>query len=233
MKLLKISILIVLVVCINSLDVHAQTNSKSYNFKKGEVLDILILTTKPEGNKLFENYKKTAFPVALKRSYQPQPGFKITKNTQGGFHPNSFLLGKWNDLENREGFLAEIENFVPDFHQQRRDIWSIFNITYYEMPNDISFNINKDKFNVVTAYWKKDAEVFQGFKKEWNQMVKNKGGKNILELTNGTSPVGYYYRPDYLVITQWENEASFEAFRKNNHKMNLNGVLNVNQFVIN
>ncbi len=232
MTFLKTAILGCIVLCF-SLTLHAQSNIKSYDFKKGEILDILLLTTKPEGNALFKKYRETAFPVATKRSYKPLPGFKITETTQGNIQPTSFLFGKWNDLENREAFIAEIETFVPDFHKQRRDIWSIFNLVYYEMPNDITFEINKDKFIVATAYWQKDAVTFQKFKKEWLQKAKAKGGKNILHLSNGKSPVGYYYNPDYLLITQWENKAAFEAFYKENLTMSHKGVQHVNQFVIN
>ncbi|MEW7289318.1 hypothetical protein [Aquimarina sp. 2304DJ70-9] len=221
------------IVLLSSLTLHAQSNIKSYHFKKGEILDILLLTTKPEGNALFKKYRETAFPVAVKRSYKPQPGFKITETTQGNIQPTSFLFGKWNDLENREAFIAEIETFVPDFHKQRRDIWSIFNLVYYEMPNDLAFEINKDKFIVATAYWQKDAGAFSKFKKEWLQKAKAKGGKSVLELTQGKSPVGYYYNPDYLVLTQWENKAAFEAFYQENLTMSHKGVEHVNQFVIN
>jgi len=232
MKLIKIAVLWFLV-CLSSCSINAQSEIQSYSFKKGEVLDILMLTTKPEGEALFERYKKTAFPVALKRGYQPMPGFAIKESTQSSFHPENFLFGKWNNLENREKFLTEIETQVPDFHKQRRDIWSIFNITYYEIPNDITFKINKEKYNVVTAYWKKDANTFNTFKKEWIQRSKNKGAKNIIALAKGISPLGYYYNPDYMVITQWENKAAFEAFYKENLKMSHKGVKDVNQFVIN
>ncbi len=227
------TVLLGYIVFLSSLALHAQSNIKSYSFKKGEILDILLLTTKPEGNALFKKYRETAIPIGVRRSYQPLPGFKITETTQGNIQPTSFLLGKWNDLQNREAFIAEIETFVPDFHKQRRDIWSIFNLVYYEIPNDISFKINKDNYIVATAYWKKNSESFKKFKKEWLQKAKANGGKNVLELTNGKSPVGYYYNPDYLVITQWENKASFEAFYKENLSMNHQGVQHVNQFVIN
>ncbi|GAA4279341.1 hypothetical protein [Aquimarina mytili] len=232
MKFLKISILACLTLAFST-TLNAQSNIKSYDFKKGEILDILLLTTKPEGNALFKKYRETAFPVAIKRSYKPLPGFKITETTQGNIQPTSFLFGKWNDLQNREAFIAEIETFVPDFHKQRRDIWSIFNLVYYEMPQDTSFKINKDKFIVATAYWKKNSKAFQEFKKGWMQKAKSKGGKSVLELTNGKSPVGYYYNPDYMVITQWENKAAFEVFYNENLKMNHKAVQHVNQFVIN
>ncbi|WP_299894337.1 hypothetical protein [uncultured Aquimarina sp.] len=211
----------------------AQPDIKSFSFKKGEILDILLLTTKPDTKQNFERYKETIFPVGIKKTFQPLPGFKISKTIQGNIQPTSFILGKWKDLKNREEFLSEIEGIVPDFHKQRRDLWSVFNLTYYEIPKDISFKIDKNKYTVATSYWKKDDIRFEKFINLWQQKTTSKGGTKILELTNGKSPLGYYHNPDLLVITQWNSKEEFDAFYKENLKMDHNGVLHVNQFVLN
>ncbi|WP_299258632.1 hypothetical protein [uncultured Aquimarina sp.] len=232
MKLLK-NLTLFLLTCILTTSLVAQSNVKSFSFKKGEILDILLLTTKSDTNKDFDKYKKTVFPVGLEKTYKPLPGFGIKETTQGNIQPTSFILGKWNDLKNREQFIAEIEEKVPDFHIQRRNIWSLFNLTYYEMPKDISFKIDRSKYNVATSYWKKDAASFKKFTELWLKKSTVKGGKKILQLTDGKSPVGYYHNPDLLVITQWESKSAFDAFYKENLKMNHKGVLHVNQFVLN
>ena len=213
--------------------VNAQSKKKSYSFKKGEVLDILILTTKPNTDSLFAEYRKIAFPYAIKRTYKGLPGFRIAENIQGNLEPKGFILSKWDDLQKREKFIEEIENFVPDFHQQRRDIWSIFNLTYYEMPEDTSFEINKEKFNVVTAYWGDNKISFKNFTEKWLYKSKENKGKTIITLINGKSPVGYYYQPDFMVITEWSDRETFEVFKKENLKMDHKGVKHVNQFIIN
>ncbi|MBW1295207.1 hypothetical protein [Aquimarina litoralis] len=232
MKLLK-NLSLLLFICLMMSNINAQSDIKSFSFKKGEILDILLLTTKPNTDSHFDRYKKTAFPVAFKKTYQPLPGFRIAKTTQGNIQPSSFILGKWSDLKNREAFITEIEEVVPDFHEQRRDLWSIFNLTYYEMQKDVSFKINKSKYTVATSYWKKEPASFKKFVDQWYQKTTSKGGKKILELTNGKSPVGYYHNPDLLVITEWNTKEEFEAFYTENLKMNHEGVLHVNQFVLN
>ncbi|MFD2563825.1 hypothetical protein [Aquimarina rubra] len=232
MKLLKILTLAFLT-CLLTTNLVAQSDVKSFNFKKGEILDILLLTNKPDIEKDFEKYKKTAFPIAFKRTYQPQPSFRIKETTQGNIQPTTFIFGKWNDLKNREQFISEIGDIVPDFHVQRRNMWSIFNLTYYEMPRDISFKIDKSKYIVATSYWKEDTESFKKFIELWSQKSKAKGGKKILQLTNGKSPIGYYHNPDLLVITQWKNKQEFDTFYEENLKMDHKGVLHVNQFVLN
>ncbi len=229
MKLLKFSIL-AWVALISNLELHAQT----FDFKKGEVLDILLLTNKPDWEKHFEKYKETAFPVASEMSYRPLPGYySISNYTQGNHQPEILLFGKWENIEKREKFIAEIDKRVPDFHKQRQEMWSYFGLTYYEMANDISFTISKEKYKVVTAYWKDESTLFVEFKTDWLKKSNKAGGEIILELTNGKSPFGYYHNPDYLVITQWENKAAFEDFYEENLKMDYKGVKHLSQFALN
>ncbi len=211
----------------------AQTPSKTYDFKKGEVLDIFMLSQKAEADSLFKEYIKTAFPIAIKMSYTNLPGRRILENLQGSVQPQVMGIGKWASKKQREDFLKNIESQLPDFHERRRAIWSLFNLTYYEVPEDITFDIDKGKYNVVTAYWKKDVTAFDGFIDQFKNEASAHGGRTIVELTNGKSPYMYHYNPDYFVITEWESKDEFDAFYKKNIKMNPNGVLNVNQFVIN
>ncbi|MDH7447460.1 hypothetical protein [Aquimarina sp. 2201CG14-23] len=232
MKLLKTHYLVCFTFLVST-GVFAQSTVKSFSFKKGEILDILLLTTKSGTEKDFDKYKKTAFPVAFKKTYTPMPAFGIKETTQGNIQPANFIFGKWNDLKNREQFISEIESVVPDFHVQRRNIWSLFSLTYYEMPRDVSFKIDRNKYNVATSYWKKDAVSFKKFTELWLQKSTAKGGKKIIQLTNGKSPIGYYHNPDLLIITQWESKKEFDAFYEENLKMNHKGILHVNQFVLN
>ncbi|MEM8526798.1 MAG: hypothetical protein AAGG68_19310 [Bacteroidota bacterium] len=204
----------------------------SYDFKKGQVLDIMLITNKPDIEALFANYKKTAFPVAMKLGYQPQPGFGIAEYTQGNQQPASFIFGKWNSLEKREQFLTDITKSVPDFHEQRRSMFELFALTYYEMQEDISFEIDREKLVVVTAYWQQEASTFQSFTKAWLKTAKRSGGEIILELTDGKSPFAYYYQPDYLVITQWNDREEFNKFYSKNLKMEQEGLRHVNQFIL-
>jgi len=229
----QIEFVILTVVCMVSGSImNAQSKVTSYEMKKGEVLDILVLSTKPDTKQLFDLYKKTAFPVAFKMSYKSLPGFKIDENLEGNYHPDGFALGKWNDIEKRERFLLDINKEVPDFHEQRRSIFSYFGLTYYEMSKDLSFKIDRTKFNVVTAYWHKNKASFSSYKKEWLQKLKNEGGKTIVELEGGKSPYGYNYNPDYLVITQWQNREAFETFKSKSLVINYDDLTHINQFVI-
>lgn len=223
-------VLVVAAVFLGGLLANAQL--KTITFKKGEVLDILLFTGKPEMAKLFPRYKETAFDFALKIGYKPQPILSIAETTQGGLQPGSFVFGKWTNLSSRKKFLNEITTQVPDFHDQRRAMWSSFYLAYYEIGKDISFDLNPEKVIVATAYWEDESNAFSSFKKEWLKKAKNNGGKVLLELNDAMSSVGYLYKPNYVVLTEWDNRAAFEVFKKENLKMEEKGIQNVNQFII-
>lgn len=230
--LLKASLTIFLLLS-SSIKIHAQSEASTFSYKKGQVLDIILLNTKADVNEERDNYFKTAFPIATKYGYTGQGGLALTKSpSQGNYHPEVIVFGVWNSLKERKDFLSNIEDEMPDFHAARRNIWSSFNLTYWEMKSDLTFTVQKAKYNVATVYWQNDEASFKRFKDTWVKQSKRAGGKEILALTDGDSPFGYYYNPDYIVITQWDSKSDFDKFYKENLKMNHDGVKHVNQFII-
>lgn len=210
----------------------AQEKPIEYNFKKGEVLDILLLSNGPDVAALFPKYRETAFPVASKFSFKPVPGLPISKTIQGGVQPEAMIFGKWDSKEKREGFLKAIVPAVPDFHKQRRALWTYFTLTYYEMQKDIHFTVDRSKYNVVTSYWG-GGDSFTNYLNEFKTTTQKQGGKEIITLTNGYSPVGYVYNPAYLTITQWESKEAFDTFYNKHQAMEESHITNVHQFVLN
>lgn len=230
MKLKTITVVLFSLIILNS---NAQSKKIiSYSFKKGEVIDVMLLTTAPDSKIEYERYKKTAFPVAFEYSYQPQKGFRISKLTLGTHHPSSLIFGKWKSKQKREDFLVRITERVPDFHEQRRALFPYFDLTYYELEKDLSFSIDREKYNVVTSFWKDDSKEFNKFMSNWEEKIKKSGGKIILQLNKGNSPTGYVYNPDEFYIIEWKNQSVFDAFAKE-YKMSSYGDLkNIHQFKI-
>lgn len=228
----SIMILVFLIFGTLSMSAQAKNTSIDYHFNKGEVLDILLLKNGLDFGALFPKYRKEAFPVASRFSFTPVPGFAISETTQGGIQPESMIFGRWDSKEKREGFLAAIVPAVPDFHEQRRAIWTYFSLTYYVMKEDIHLTIDRTKYNVVTSYWGNGA-AFAAYLKAIKNATTERGGTEIITLTEGYSPVGYTYNPDYLTITQWESKEIFDAFYKNYQAMEESRISNVHQFVLN
>ncbi len=204
----------------------------SFSFKKGEVMDVMLLTTAPDSETKYERYRKIIFPVAFEYSYQPQNGFRISKLTLGTHHPSSIIFGKWENKQKREGFLANISKRVPGFHAQRRELFPYFDLTYYEVQKDLNFSINREKYNVVTSFWKNDLKMFERFISKWEGDIKKAGGKIILQLNRGNSPTGYVYNPDQFYIIEWNNESAFDAFAKTHKMSSYDDLKNVHQFKI-
>lgn len=217
----------------SSLNLSAQPKAKNITLKKGQILDILMLNNHPEGATVQKEYFKVVFPYATQNGYQPLPGLAIIETpTQGNYYPEVMVFATWKNLANRKKAMEEIEANVPDFHERRRTIWSSFNMTYYKVKEDKTLNIAPDKFYVTTAYWRKDAKAFKKFKKDWEKTAVQFGGQVKLALTGGTSPFGYYYNPDYLVLTEWKNKAAFDAFYKENLMLDHDSIKHVNQFIV-
>lgn len=231
MKTIKV-ITVCLALILSASNLNAQSKTKAFNYKKGEVLDILLFTGTEDFAKFFPKYRETAFTFALKNGYQPQPLLAVSETTQGGLQPQSFVFGKWKDLASRTTFLKEITNEVPDFHDQRRAIWSNFYLSYYELDKDVTFEITEDKIFVATALWKDDNSDYETYTSNWQKLIKKHGGKILLELTEPKSTVGYMYKPDEVILTEWQDKASFEAFHKENLDMGEEGIININEFLI-
>lgn len=211
--------------------INAQQLPQEIQLKKGEVFDLLLILAKPNSSEKFKQYRETIIPVGLEMSYRPLGFTKIKKTVSGNLQPNSFILAKWDNIQLREQFIAEITNKVSDFHEQRKDIWDIFLPTYYEIQETETIQFKKEKLYTLTAYWKKDGKNLTNFMQHWKSLIASNQGKNILILTNGRSPLGYYYNPDVLIFTEWDNEDDFNSFTQKNNTLNFDAVENYTQFI--
>lgn len=220
--------LIVFFVC----NTTAQKKLKTLNFQKGEVLDILLISRNENSEEAYKRYRKEVIPVGFKYGFQLQPGFRVSKLVRGNNAPSIFLFGKWTNIEKRVEFLKNIVSEVTDFHQQRRGLFKRFNLAYYKIEKDLSFTIDKSKFNVVTSFWNNANKRSNAFVKKWLTDVTQTNGNLILKLVDGNSPTGYYYNPDTLLIVEWPDEESFNTFLTKYPLDSYNELKNIQQFVI-
>ncbi|WP_262694183.1 hypothetical protein [Kordiimonas aquimaris] len=214
--------------------VNAQEGEKTYNLKEGQVIDFLFLTRRQNSGEALNDYARQAISVARALDYKSLSGFDITrKPTQGNYYPEVLIFGGWpGDFQDRADALTALKEAVPDLNERRLDIWSRFDMTNYQLTEDKSFTVSYDKIQVLTAYWQKDAGLFAKFKREFLEKTKETGGIVKLELTDPRSPFGYDYTPEYTIITEWDNQAGFDAFLAKNLAMNHAGVKHVNQFYL-
>ncbi len=200
--------------------------------KKGEVLDILLLTQNANIEADLKSYFQTALPVAKRMSYVPLPGFKVSNNSKGNIQADVLVLGKWADIEIREDFLSQITEEVEDFHERRKKIWSYFGLQYFEIKADLSFEIHREQYQVATAYWLESEFLPSKFYKKWKKEIQKSGGKICIELKDGKSPYAYQYNPEYFVITSWKNEAAFNDFQEKIKTLELDNIQHINEFIL-
>ena len=84
----------------------------------------------------------------------------------------------------------------------------------------------------LLLFGKEMRMIFLSFFKQWKMKVNKQGGKVILKLKNGTSPVGYVYNPTILCIVEWNDKNEFESFEKKNPLSSYESLKNIHQFVI-
>ncbi|WP_262694398.1 hypothetical protein [Kordiimonas aquimaris] len=218
------------------LSVSAQDSvpENTYTFEAGQVIDFLFLTQRPNTEDAYNAYAKDVISEGIALDYKPIGGFRIDrKPTQGNAYPQVLVFGSWpGDFKDRADALESLEAAVPSLHERRLDVWSRFDMINYELDEDKSFTVRRDKIQVLTAYWEKDTRRFNTFIKEFMAKAKAGGGVVKLELTNPRSPFGYDYTPEHVTITEWDNQAAFDAFLKQNLAMDHAGVKHVNQFYL-
>lgn len=59
--------------------------------------------------------------------------------------------------------MVMIEKEVFDFYDCWKVIWIFFNIIYFELQEDVFFEIDEYKYYVVSVYWGEDKGVFRQF----------------------------------------------------------------------
>ncbi|MDW3194270.1 MAG: hypothetical protein R8G66_17985 [Cytophagales bacterium] len=206
---------------------------KTLSLKKGQALDLLLLTTNPDAKEKRNEYFAAAVSVAQQYGYTPQYSSGIKEPpTQGNYWPEVLILATWKVHEDRVKFVKDIEAKYPPFHEMRREIWPTFHLTYWNVEQDQEVTFDPEKFYVATAHWEKESKPFKFFAQAWAKEVSNHQGAVVLEMKSGISPFGYHYNPDLFTITEWESREAFEQFHAKNVAMDHKGVLHVNQFVL-
>ncbi len=198
---------------------------------KGQVLDFLNAIRKPGTDNAMNEYFGEVFPPAQKYGFKLDVTFvTIAPPTQGNYHAQFFGVSSWTNKEGRNKFENHKMDF--DYKQARREIWSVFNLSFYKnLKKDIEFTVSDDKLYVITAYWIDDMAAFEKAKNKSIHNMVAAGGKEMMSIIGkGESPLGYYYEPNAIYITEWDTHESFDNYlKKNNISSKENGVRNVQQ----
>lgn len=210
-----------------------QSKSLEFSYEKGEVLDVIFGVTKPGAIEKVQGYLDKVYPVIKSLGYYAYPIFlPVQNNIKGNFRPDFVAISKWGSLKTRRIGMEQLLKKIPELPVMRKDIWSTFNLTYFEMEKDVNFSISENKVYVVSVYWLKDTSEVNTFSNDINTQITKHGGKVLLEIGNGYSPYEYYYKPDFIHITEWDGEDTFNTYLQNGENMPLSKVIGINQFFV-
>lgn len=212
----------------------AEDGTTTFTFAKGQVIDFLYLTRRPNTDEALQSYFKTLGPIARKLNYAPLGAVRVVgKPPQGNFYPDVVAFGAWpGDFADRDEAYRNLLLEAPDLQGRRMDIWSSFNMTQYEVREDIVLTMDKAKHYVWTAYWLEDAGELATFQNAFMDTLKATSGTSKMLLTGGRSPFGYEFAPHLVVVAEWANILDAAIFTDASKALNVRGVRHVNQFPV-
>jgi hypothetical protein len=213
---------------------QAEDTKVTYKFEKGHVIDFLLLTRKPNSDEALFDYGSAAIAKARALGYKGLSGFNVTRNPiQSNFHPETITFASWpGSFEDREAGIAKLLEQVPDLYSKRLNVWSSFYLSYYEIEEDISFDVYHDKIQILSAFWRQDSEKFTDFQADYFQKVNRYGGDIKFNLSGAKSPFGFDYTPDFTTLIEWDSQEDFDAFRKATEAFDENALKQVHQFYL-
>lgn len=212
-------------------------NETSFELKKGQIFDVLPLkfNEKADSLKVRKYLRDSVLPRAIELGYIAMPSIPIQSGgtVQGNYSPDIIVFGGWENSDSLNSIMKQLEAEFSDFHSLRREIWTVFYNTHYELKEDLSFKFLDSKFYVATSYWKKQTSDLDTLIGAMANNIAKYNGTLILELSEGESPYGYYYNPDYFFITEWNSEDDFKKFMKENQIREKQNLKHINQFKLN
>jgi len=201
-------------------------------FEKDHVLDFLYLNNIAGNEQARKQYFKDIGPIGRELGFQPLTAFRIKKApTQGNYFPDTLAIAAWKgSMKQRMETFDELIRRVPDIQQRRLEIWSTFNMANYYIEEDTALSFFEDKRYVLTSFWQQDDTFSQSID-DYLRAVKQAGGKVMISLENAASIKGYLYAPEYTVITEWQDMASFSQFHNQfkDKMLKSNGVKHINE----
>lgn len=210
-----------------------EVKTKTITIKIGQSVDLLTGIQKPGTEEALQKYYAEVFPTAVKNGFKSEGAFvTIASPVRGNFHPSFVGIMSWPNEEGRENFLSGASKLSYDYIAERRNIWSVFNLTQYsKIDKDIELKVSSDKVYVVSAYWFENGNAFEKHRKKIIPEMEKAGGKLLVKLGRGKSPKGYLYEPDMYTIEEWGSLESFEKYRQAAKSEDYEGVRNENQWV--
>lgn len=205
-----------------------EVKSADITFKAGKLIEVALLTVKPDGQKAFmEEYFPKVMPVATPYGARPIASFAVVKTVLGNKPNQMVVFFEWESVEQKRAFEANPEYLK--LRNIRDNALSFLSQGYFQVEKDVTVNvstdqiydfagifINPEKANLLQEYFQ--AVLPTAAKPEF-------GYTPIVNLNPIPGVHDQNYHPSVIAFAQWkggpdsqERFEKTEAFQKNKAK---------------
>ena len=205
-----------------------EVKSADITFKAGKLIEVALLSVKPEGQKAFmEEYFPKVMPVAVPYGARPIASFAVVKTVLGNKPNQMVVFFEWESIEQKRAFEANPEYLK--LRNIRDNALSYLSQGYFQVEKDVTVNVSTDQIYDFAGIFinPKKANLLQ----EYFQAVLPTASKpefGYTPIVNLNPIPGVYdqsYHPSVIAFAQWkggpDSQERFEktsAFQKNKAK---------------
>ncbi len=202
--------------------------SASITFKSGKLIEVALLSVKPEGQKAFmEEYFPKVMPVATPYGAKPIASFAVVKTVLGDKPNQMVVFFEWDSIEQKRAFESNPEYLK--LRNIRDNALSFLSQGYFQVEQDVTVTISSDQIYDFAGIFinPKKAHLLQ----EYFQAVLPTASKpefGYTPIVNLNPIPGVYdqnYHPSVIAFAQWkggpDSQARFEktkAFQQHKEK---------------
>ena len=195
-----------------------EVKSADISFKKGKLIEVALLSVKPDGQKAFmEEYFPKVMPVAAPYGARPIASFAVVNKVMGNKPNQMVVFFEWESVEQKRAFEANPEYLK--LRNIRDNALSYLSQGYFQVEKDVNVNVSTDKLYDFAGLFinPEKANLLQ----EYFQAVMPTATKPEF----GYSPIvnlnpipGVYdqsYHPSVIAFAEWKGgEGALERFEK-------------------
>lgn len=198
--------------------VETEVKKADITFKAGKLIEVALLTVKPDGQKAFmEEYFPKVMPVAMPYGARPIASFAVTKTVMGNKPNQMVVFFEWENLEQKRAFERNPEYLR--LRNIRDNALSFLSQGYFQVEKDVTVNvasnktydfaglfINPENANQLQAYF--EAVLPTASKPEF-------GYTPIVNLNPYQGANDQNYHPSVIAFAEWKGGVdSQERFEK-------------------
>ncbi|RNC85082.1 MAG: DUF1330 domain-containing protein [Winogradskyella sp.] len=202
----------------NTEPVKTEVKTADITFKKGKLIEVALLTVKPDGQKAFmEEYFPKVMPVAVPYGAKPIASFAVTKTVMGNKPNQMVVFFEWDNVDQKRAFERNPEYLK--LRNIRDNALSFLSQGYFQVENDVTVTISTDKtydFAGLFINPEKASQLQEYFQAVLPTASKPEFGYTpIVNLNPYKGAHDQNYHPSVIAFAEWKGGTdSQERFEK-------------------